>query len=375
MFAKNHDYVFSFDTTGSMYACLAQVRQRIIEMANRILDEIPGARIGIIAHGDYCDRDSTYVTRRLELTNDRQAIIRFVNNVPATYGGDSPECYEQVLHEARSFAWGPGKKTLVLIGDDVPHHPGYRYEGYTNELDWRVEIDHLINMGVNVYGMQALDRDHATSFYREIAKRTGGYHLRLDQFSNAADLILAICYQQVGVEVLTGFETRFENEGRMNRNMDEVFAVLLRRETPSTRFRKSRDLEAVPPGRFQVMRVYGGDAEGKISIRDFVENNSLIFEAGKGFYEFNKSELIQGHKEVVLRENETGDLYSGNKAREMLGLPARMSKKDSRTSASGKKSKTKPNIPDGFTAFVQSTSYNRNLIDGTEFLYEVDLSR
>lgn len=353
---KKVDVVVSFDTTGSMYPCLTQVRRRVNEMIDRLFREIPNLRVGIIAHGDYCDRHSTYVTKSLELTSDRNRLYRFVSDVPATGGGDAPECYELVLHEARSFNWGPDTKTLVVIGDDVPHPP--HYPDNKDRLDWRNEIELLLKMGVNVYGVQALNRNHATPFYREIAERTGGFHLTLDQFSSVVELVMAICYRQAGPENLSKWELEVERSGHMNRSLDEAFTILSGRRTPSSRFRKSRDLKAVPPGRFQIMEV-----DNDQPIRNFVENNGLIFQKGRGFYQLTKTETIQGYKEVVLRENITGDLYSGEKARELLGLP--------RTGST----RTRPIVPHGYTAFVQSTSYNRKLIGGTEFLYEVDLSR
>lgn len=353
---KNVDVVVSFDTTGSMYPCLTQVRRRINEMVDRLFREITNLRVGVIAHGDYCDRHSTYVTKTLELTSDRNRLYRFVSDVPATGGGDAPECYELVLHEARSFKWGPGTKTLVIIGDDVPHPPSY--PDNKDKLDWRNEIELLMKMGVNVYGVQALNRNHATPFYREIAQHTGGFHLTLDQFSSVVELVMAICYRQAGPENLSQWEKEVERSGYMSRSLDEAFGILSGRRTPSSRFRKSRDLETVPPGRFQVMKVDTNQV-----IRDFVKDNGLAFKKGRGFYQLTKTETIQEYKEVVLRENATGDLYSGEKARELLGLPR-----------SGNV-RARPIVPAGYTAFVQSTSYNRKLIGGTEFLYEVDLSR
>ena len=353
---KNVDVVVSFDTTGSMYPCLTQVRRRVNEMIDRLFREIPSLRVGIIAHGDYCDRYSTYVTKTLELTSDRNRLYRFVSDVPATSGGDAPECYEFVLHEARSFNWGPDAKTLIVIGDDVPHSPSY--PDNKDRLDWKNEIELLLKMGVNVYGVQALNRSHATSFYREIAERTGGFHLTLDQFSNVVELVMAICYQQASSENLSQWEKEVERSGHMSRSLDEAFGILSGRRTPSSRFRKSRDLEAVPTGRFQIMRV-----DTDQSIRDFVEDNGLTFKKGRGFYQLTKTETIQEYKEIVLRDDHTSDLYSGEKARELLGLPRSGS------------IRTRPVVPHGYTAFVQSTSYNRKLIGGTEFLYEVDLSR
>ena len=67
MTSSNIEIVFSFDTTGSMYPCLTQVRRKIETTVTRLMNEIPGMRIGIIAHGDYCDAGSTYLTfSRLE---------------------------------------------------------------------------------------------------------------------------------------------------------------------------------------------------------------------------------------------------------------------------------------------------------------------
>src|SRR5918911_641590 len=116
------EVVFSFDTTGSMYPGLTQVRRNVKSTVTRLGEEIPGIRIGIIAHGDYCDQGVTYVTKHLPLTDDVDAICRFVETVGPTGGGDAPECYELVLHEAQSLSWTKGyQKAFVLIGDDVPH--------------------------------------------------------------------------------------------------------------------------------------------------------------------------------------------------------------------------------------------------------------
>ena len=121
---KNIEIVFSFDTTGSMYPCLTQVRRKIKNTVSRLLNEIPGIRIGIIAHGDYCDAKNTYVTKIFDLSGDVDEICDFVQNVEPTFGGDAPECYELVLHQSRSLSWSEGShKTLVMIGDDIPHAP------------------------------------------------------------------------------------------------------------------------------------------------------------------------------------------------------------------------------------------------------------
>ena len=52
--------------------------------------------------------------------------------------------------------------------------------------------------------------------------------------------------------------------------------------------------------------------------------------------------------------------FSGDKAREIAGIPI------------GVTARVKPEILKKYQVFVQSTSYNRKLIGGTKFLYEVE---
>ncbi|MFY2562314.1 vWA domain-containing protein [Corallococcus terminator] len=344
------EIVFSFDTTGSMYPCLAQVRKKLHVTVSRLMKEIPGIRIGVIAHGDYCDAGSTYVTKILDLTDDAKAVVRFVDKVGQTGGGDAPECYELVLREAQSLSWTTGyKRAFVLIGDDVPHAPSDN----PKRLDWRKEVDALGRMGVPVYGVQALARRHATPFYKELAEKSGGFHLSLDQFAHVTDMLLAVCYKQSSDERLQAYETEVAKEGRMSRGLNAMFSTMLQRKTES--LYGETDLRAVSPGRFQSLEV-----DDDMPIKAFVQENGLSFKTGRGFYEFTKTETIQGHKEVVLMDRKTGDFYSGDRAREMLGLPP------------GETVRIRPASLEKYVVFVQSTSANRKLVKGSKFLYEVE---
>lgn len=346
------DVCFTFDTTGSMYPCLTQVRRNVKETVRRLFRDIPNLRIAIIAHGDYCDAKTTYVTKTLDFSSDAEHICRFVESVGATGGGDSPECYELVLRESRSLHWKAGSlKALVLIGDDVPHEKDY--PSNTKRIDWRNELDLLLEAGIRVYGVHAMPgiRMHSKRFYEEIARKTNGYYLTLDQFAAVTDIVLAVCYQQESQETLTAFQKEVQDGKRMSRNMARVFQTL--GGSPIVE-EDSKGLEVVPLGRFQVL-----DVDTDQSIRNFVETQGLIFEKGHGFYEFMKTETVQEKKEVVLVDRRTGDMFSGDKARDMVGLPA------------GVRGRIKPTVLDRYTVFIQSTSYNRKLIGGTRFLYEV----
>ena len=362
---KGIDLVISFDTTGSMYSALTQLRRNVQASVRKLFKEIPDLRVGVIAHGDYYDSlvPDSYVTKSLDLTTDVDKICEFVQKADKTWGGDAPECYELVLHEARSLKWTAGRaKAFVLIGDDVPHGPEYTERvgshtiGNTKKLDWRNEIDMLQQMNVNVYGVQALNRKHATKFYEEIASKSGGFHLELDQFAYVTDLLSAIAYKQDGPAALQAFEADLVKSGRMNRNVERSINKLLGKKSKKSRYKSLNGLDTVSPGRFQVLNV-----DRDVPIAKFVSENGVTFDPGRGFYQFTKRVLVQNHKEVVLRDNSSGDLFSGAKARKMLGLPP----------LGTEAVKISPTSLPGYTAFIQSTSFNRKLLGGTEFLYEV----
>lgn len=344
------EVLFSFDTTGSMFPCLTQVRRVVKETVNRLFKDVPTIRIGVIAHGDYCDEGSTYVTKHFDFSDNKAKICDFITNVKATGGGDAPECYELVLHEARSFSWSAGKrKVLVVIGDEVPHSKGEAQN--KKKLDWRNEAKLLKEAGVEVYGVQALSNSHATHFYEGIADITGGLHLELDQFSSMADLILAVAYKQQSDGLLEAFEKELKEEGRLNRSMRRSFNRMLGRKEEKA---AKKNLDAVPDGRFQVMRV-----DEDTPIAEFVRDQGIEFKTGRGFYEFTKSVKVQHYKEIILQEKDTGDFYSGDKARDIAKIPH------------GVDATVSPGHMGNYRCFIQSTSNNRKLIGGTRFLYEV----
>jgi hypothetical protein len=346
----SREVIISFDTTGSMYPCLTQVRRNVDELIQMLFQEVPNIRIGIIAHGDYCD--APWTIRKHELSTNQKSLCKFVREVEPTNGGDAPECYELVLHTVRGFNWTAGlTRALILIGDDVPHHKT-DYQN-TKKLDWRNEAKCLVEMGVKVYSVQALSRRWATSFYTELARIAGTY-IPLHQFSDVVAMIIGACFQQVSHERVKQYEDTLIKQKFMNRSLDAIFAALSGREV--TRSFGNIDLEAVSPGRFQVL-----DIDEDSIIRQFVTTQGLRFKAGRGFYQLTKAELVQGTKEIILRHHTTGDFYTGKKARELLGLPTY--DKDVRLA--------NKSLSD-YDVFIQSTSYTRKLVDGTKFLYEVD---
>ncbi|MBI2056190.1 MAG: VWA domain-containing protein [Candidatus Sungbacteria bacterium] len=359
------EVVLETDTTGSMRPCRTEVLKKFEQGLIRLFTEIPNLRVGLGFNGDYCDKKSSYVTRWHLLSQDIYSLTRFIRNSDHTDGGDLPECYELVLKEGLNLGWSADpqvKKVFVLAADDLPHpvnDPQNRLYNGGIGIDWRLQAGEYANRGIMICTVQCLSKSYATPFYRELAERTDGYHLVLDQFSDLMDLIIAICYGQIGQEVLQRWDRELAQKGRMTRSVDANFTILSRGKRARHFAGHNVKLSAVFPGRFQMLRV---EKNGQ-RIDEFVEENALEYKRGHGFYEFTKPELIQEKKEVVLRDKITGDMFTGDEARKLIGLNP------------GERRRIKPKDLEKYDVFVQSTSYTRKLVGGTRFLYEVDLDR
>lgn len=354
------DVCISFDTTGSMYPCLTQVRRYIGEMVDRLFEDLPDLRIAIIAHGDYCDEGNPYTIQMLDFSRNKEEIKDFVVHVAPTYGGDAPECYELVLHQARTnLKWEAGRsKALVMIGDDIPHGPNDIQN--KQKIDWRNELGLLLEGGIQVYGVHAMPgiRKHSKVFYEEIASQTGGFYLTLEQFANITALLMAICYKQEGEESLETFKKQLHKQGKLNYNLKSCIAQL-QHEVLSD-YQNDDALVPVPEGRFQELFV-----DKEISIKAFILEQGATFKAGRGFYELTKNEKVGRQKEILLVETKTGKIFNGSQVREILGLSTQIKER-------GHNEILKSVHLDKYKVFIQSTSYNRKLLANTSLLYEVE---
>ena len=377
-----------------MRPCLLQVRDEIIRLLGSIKKELPYARLGMITHGDY--DSTTYVTRHMNFTNDYNEVQRYVSNVEDAGSNcwNEGEAYEKVLNVAKTMNWAEeAEKILIIIGDDIPHIPTFK--GNKENLDWRRELADLQDMGIITYGVHAptLSRERARFFYSELSKESlNGEIIPLNQFIYIVEILIAVIYRQEGADTLEGFEKRLEKENRYNRNLEIVFNNLLERDdanrmghrfvqqsSSGTASRVSsssssssssavanpifsnlsvNDLVEIAPTKFQILNVRDDQ-----SIKQFVLNTGATFKPGKGFYELSKTEKISHKKQVVLQHVSSGAFFSGNAARALLGLP---------TSGTGTFTKKPKDVPTGYLAFIQSTSYTRKLKANTKFLYDTE---
>ena len=360
--ASSVEVVICWDTTGSMYPALTQVRRTVDSFVKKLLCDVKGVKIALMCHGDYktiCPYDAYDVTF-LDFTTDERKLCDWVRDVKNTGGADFPECYEYAMQVARTkLSWTKSSsvhKALVMIGDAPPHTKAESPYG----IDWKDEARLLMEEHIRVYAVKAMD--YPCSFWQDLAHLTNGFFLKLDQFHAVPTFLTAIFFNESSVDLVEKYEEDLKSEGKVDRNLHNLFDTLLGRKTtfvaPVNKGGASiafEGLAPVPPSRFQILEV-----DHDMAIKQFVEDQSLTFKQGRGFYQLTKKELIQHHKEVIVYRRSTGDFWSGSNARKLLGL------------GSANENVNPPSDPD-LIFFVQSTSYNRKLIGGTKFLYEVDL--
>jgi hypothetical protein len=346
------DVVFSFDNTASMSQCIREVRRKVKEIIGNLLVSIPDIRIGLIAHGDY--GSPAYVIRSCDLTNDLAKLVDFVTfkavDAP-NYTTD--ECYELVLRDCQSLSWRPDAdiRRLVLIGDCCPH--GKDDPENILHISWEEELVKLRSMDISIYAVQCMDWGRReTEFYTRVARDTDGLYLQLKNFNSIPILFQAICHREQGRENLVNFE---QSLPARSREVTRIMDVLLEREPQPM---DENNLERAPDGKYQMIIVTGTPA-----IKQFVQDQNLPFKTGSGYYQLQKKETISAKKSILLRHKQLEDIYEGDVARQYAESIV--------GSDLGKL--TKDSLPN-YDIFIQSTSVNRKLQDGTMFLYRVERS-
>ena len=145
---EDFDIALSFDTTGSMFGCIDTVKSRMRDIMRKLMADIPGIRMAVIAHGDY-DTDHTYVIKFENFTDNVERLCRFVSSAEGTGGGmvhlNMDEAYELSLNYCRRHLYwrSSANKVLVMIGDRNPHGPHYHLN--KERIDWRQEVCLLRN--------------------------------------------------------------------------------------------------------------------------------------------------------------------------------------------------------------------------------------
>jgi hypothetical protein len=175
------EVAFVLDSTGSMGGLIEGAKQKIWSIANGIIARrpTPQVRIGLVG---YRDRGDEYVTRRLDLTDDIDAVFKALTALRADGGGDDEESVNQALSEAvRSMTWSPSGDVLriiFLVGDYPPHMD------YRDDVKYPETCREAVRRGIIVNTVQCGEVAGTAAVWREIARLSEGSYVALEQSGN-----------------------------------------------------------------------------------------------------------------------------------------------------------------------------------------------
>lgn len=108
----------------------------------------------------------------------------------------------------------------------------------------------------------------------------------------------------------------------------------------------------------QEVRIYDvSEPIGYAEIKPFIEKMEGTYEKGSVYYQLTKPEkAVQEYKVICVRDVSTGQVYAGHAARQLIGLPTTGT------------IRLVPKNHSGYEVFIQSTSLNRRLPNGTKAL-------
>lgn len=172
------EVVFVLDTTGSMSGLIDGAKQKIWAIANRLAsgEPRPELRIGLVA---YRDRGDDYVTRKIDFSDDMDAVYAELLAFQAGGGGDFPEHVNQGLHDAiDGMQWSAGDRVLrlVFLVGDAPPHDDYQDGPGTAELAARARA-----RGIVVNTVQCGSNGDTTLAWRKLADAAGGDYTSIAQ--------------------------------------------------------------------------------------------------------------------------------------------------------------------------------------------------
>jgi hypothetical protein len=154
--------------------------------------------------------------------------------------------------------------------------------------------------------------------------------------------------QEVGRTIQRTTDAYMQARSQGIRSTRGLFQLGTENLTPQT---IQQTLTELPPSWYTLYPVYRVE-----EIAPFVEQRTgRAYQKGTAFYQLTKSEKIQASKSIMLRHRQSGNIATGAAARALLGLP-------------DYEVKVAPVDHPSYDIFVQSTSYNRKLVPGTEVL-------
>ncbi len=218
--APTLDLVFLIDGSGSMNDEISQVKQKVFDLVQKLLEKVEDVRIGFVFFGATIYDESPYHDDRnvLDFTNNEQKIQDFLDPF---YGSGGWEPWGDALHYLQRFSWRSSESTIkvcILITDEPCNYgehvgtnsyaPSYSY--YEGPELYAMAAQ-LKNLGIILNTMECYGWTHfelLTSQLKEVAKIGNGKYVSLDDSAYLMDEVLGICesiIDEYGIKITTEF--------------------------------------------------------------------------------------------------------------------------------------------------------------------------
>ncbi len=189
---RTTEIVFCLDATGSMSGLIGTAKEKIWDIVSEMAEsnEVDNLKLGMVF---YRDRGDNFVTKRIKMTTDLDAVYADLLEINAGGGGDAPESVNQALNEAvNTMDWSTDEhtyKTIFVVGDCPPHMD------YRNDVKYTVSCKQAAAKGIIINTIKlGTGCPSAIHHFQQMASCSMGEYLQLDQ--NATDYTVATPYDK-----------------------------------------------------------------------------------------------------------------------------------------------------------------------------------
>ncbi|MHA1727525.1 MAG: vWA domain-containing protein [Promethearchaeota archaeon] len=200
------DVVFLIDGSGSMGEEINEVKTKVIELIEELLEKVDQVRIGFVMFGSSKYNENPYYDTRniLDLTSDADKIQDFINPFGA---GGGREPWGDALHYLQEMNWQSEARLAILITDE-PNNSGVYIT--TDTALYSLAENELRDLGIIVSTMECYGGgDPLPKELQTLANITGGIYIQLeDSASSLIEDALYLCEEAIG-EYGIKFHTNF----------------------------------------------------------------------------------------------------------------------------------------------------------------------
>lgn len=146
--SKPIDVVFALDTTASMGSWIERSKKTITEISKFLVDQNFDVNLNVIGYKDVCDRKcNEHIKCSIDCKNSKwvqisgftdnpKDIVKFLEKVSASGGGDTPEDLFGALQLATLQKWRDNSKRIVVVISDAPPHGKQFSCNFSNTPDY-----------------------------------------------------------------------------------------------------------------------------------------------------------------------------------------------------------------------------------------------